>query len=107
MTMSALLGRLATAFFSASMPSGFDPGPANCAWAMCFNLYNTGNATQITSGGFAPFSWPASTAGSINSGLVQGTEASWQRHNVASNAVIRKLRMTAWYYNAKVDMMPS
>src|ERR1700674_4519430 len=87
-TMSASRGNPAAAFFSASIPSGFDPGPANTACGRCLLLYNTGNATAKIAGALpaGSVSSLASAGGSSTADAGQGSPVLWlTRANGSSN----------------------
>src|SRR5579883_426567 len=75
--MSASLESFHASFLSASIPSGFDPGPAKIACGRCLLLYSTGNATAITTGGLEDLRFCTSAAGSSNSDDFQGSGALW------------------------------
>src|SRR5690349_6581520 len=84
--MSASLASGATAFFNNAIPSGLLPGPTSMARTICRLRYNTGNATDSTTGGFADCTSGASAAGSSNSDFFQGSVTVWLKHSVASKA---------------------
>src|ERR1700733_5062800 len=98
MTRSASLGSFATAVFSASIPSGFDVGPALMACIMCLPLYNTGNATDKRTGALPDSITFAKAAGCSSSPEAQGSEAaSWpQQLQQASPKIARKAARFLW-----------
>src|SRR4051794_35643095 len=67
------------------MPSGFEPGPASMACGKCLVRYNTGNATEMITGGLLDWIACTTTGASTNSVFCQGSDASWQRHRAATN----------------------
>ena len=105
--MSASFARPATAFFSASIPSGFDAGPALMACAMCLPRYNTGNATDKMIGAFPDCTVCASAAGCNSSPGAHGSEVSWPQQasaRIASVAAERIPRVLfLWFIRKPLD----